>query len=317
MNEFTDFTLFEQQASSLSGWIDILFFSMVALSTLVVVGVFIALTTFAIKYRRGSRADRSHPLNRSMAIEDTWTVVPLVLFIGIFVWAATLYYDLLVPPKDTLDIFIVGKQWMWKVQHPQGRREINELHVPLGHSVKLVMTSEDVIHSFFVPAFRVKQDVIPSRYTTLWFTPTQLGEFPLFCAEYCGTNHSRMGGKVVVMNPSEYERWLHSGNLATGMAAAGAERFREHGCSGCHGQASSVHAPKLEGLFGKPVPLESGGTVVVDERYIRDSILLPQKEIVAGYEPIMPSFQGQIDEENILEIIAYIKSLGQNKGSTL
>ncbi len=311
MNRYPSFHLFEQDASSLSASVDWLFFSLLALSALVSLAIFVTLIVFSIRYRKGSKADRSDPPEQNIVLEAIWTLVPLTLFIGLFVWSATLYREINTPPADAMDIFVVAKQWMWKLQHPEGRREINELHVPLGRPVKLIMTSEDVIHSFFIPAFRVKQDVLPGRYVNLWFQAEKPGTYPLFCAEYCGTDHSRMGGRVVVMEASQYARWLASGNAEPGMAARGALLFSRLGCSGCHGENASVHAPKLHGVFGAVVPLEGGGMVRADERYIRDSVLLPRKEIVAGYQPIMPSFQGQISEEQLMEIIAYIKSLAQ------
>jgi len=208
-----------------------------------------------------------------------------------------------------VDVFVVAKQWMWTLQHPSGQREINELHVARGQPVRLVMTSQDVIHSFFVPAFRLKQDVLPGRYTEMWFTPTRTGRFHLFCAEYCGTDHARMGGDIVVMEPADFERWLDAHGGTPDMAARGEALFRQYGCSGCHGANATIHAPDLAGLFGKPVPLADGTTVIADERYLRDSILLPRKEIAAGYEPIMPSFAGQIGEPDILDLIAYIRRL--------
>jgi cytochrome c oxidase subunit II len=208
-----------------------------------------------------------------------------------------------------MDVYVIGKQWMWKLEHAGGQREIDELHVPAGRPVRLVMTSQDVIHDFFMPVFRIKQDVLPGRYTILWFTATKPGDYHLFCSQYCGTDHSRMIGHVVVMAPAAFAAWLARGNGAQTMAARGAARFRQYGCSGCHGANASVHAPKLEGLFGKPVQLEGGGSVIADERYVHDSVMLPKKEITAGYAPIMPSFQGQIAEEDLLDIVEYIKSL--------
>src|SRR5262245_4682820 len=201
---------------------------------------------------------------------------------------------------------------MWKFQHPEGRREINELHVPAGYPVKLILTSQDVIHSFYVPAFRIKMDAVPGQYHVAWFQATQVGSFHLFCAEYCGTSHAGMGGRVVVMKPPEYEQWLRTGTVEEPLAAGGARLFQRLGCSGCHGANSVVHAPRLEGLYGKPVPLQSGQVVIADEHYIRDSILVPQKDVAAGYAPIMPSFQGQISEEELMQIIAYIRSLGND-----
>ena len=194
-------------------------------------------------------------------MEIAWTLTPLAIFLAMFVWAANLYYEHATPPDDAMDVYVVGKQWMWKLQHASGRREINELHVPLGRPVKLVMTSQDVIHDFFVPAFRIKQDVLPGRYTTLWFTATRHGDYHLFCAQYCGTDHSRMIGRVIVMAPAAFAEWLASGNGPPTMAAQGAALFRQYGCSGCHGANATVHAPQLEGLFGRPVQLADGSTV--------------------------------------------------------
>jgi cytochrome c oxidase subunit 2 len=210
------------------------------------------------------------------------------------------------PPADALTIYVVGKQWMWKVQHPEGPRELDELHVPVGKPIRLVLASQDVIHDFFVPAFRMKQDVVPGRYRTEWFQATKVGEYRLFCSEYCGTSHARMTGRVVVMAPADYQRWLARGN-ATDLASQGAALFRRNGCSGCHGPGASVHAPPLDGIYGKPQPLQGGGFAVADEAYLRDAILLPTKHVVAGYEPIMPSFQGQLSEEEVFALVAYLK----------
>jgi cytochrome c oxidase subunit 2 len=217
------------------------------------------------------------------------------------------------PPDNALELFVVAKQWMWKLEHTGGQREIDEMHVPRGTPVKLIMTSEDVIHSFFVPAFRLKQDVLPGRYTQMWFTATEAGRFHLFCAEYCGTDHSRMHGDVVVMEPADFARWLEAHRGASDMAARGEALFRDYGCSGCHSANASVHAPDLAGMYGKPVPLSDGSVVVADERYIRDSILLPAKEVAAGYAPIMPSFAGRIGEGDILDLIAYVRSLARSE----
>jgi cytochrome c oxidase subunit 2 len=205
-----------------------------------------------------------------------------------------------------MTVFVVGKQWMWKAEHANGRREIDELHLPLGQPVRLVLSTEDVIHSFYVPAFRIKQDAVPGRYTSIRFTPTREGEYRLHCAEYCGTDHARMGGKVVVLSPSEFSRWLERGNQNPSLAAQGFELFRRLGCSGCHVN-STVHAPDLAGVFGRTIHLADGRTLVADEAYLRDSILLPKRDVVAGYEPIMPSFQGQLDEGQLSALITYLK----------
>jgi cytochrome c oxidase subunit 2 len=227
----------------------------------------------------------------------------------VYVWGANLYFQYARPPSQTLEIYVLAKQWMWKVEHGNGRREINELHVPRGQDIKLVMTSQDVIHSFYLPAFRVKHDVLPGRYDALWFRPTQTGVYHLFCAEYCGTDHSRMGGRIVVMEPEDFGRWLSGGTPTPSLAAAGEAKFREFGCGGCHGENATVHAPPLERIFGREVPLANGQFVHADERYIRDSILLPGRDVAAGYPDVMPSFAGRVSEEDILELIAYLKSL--------
>ncbi len=325
-----NFPLFPDKASALAGSVDTLFFVWLGLAGSVAFAIAILIVFFSVKYRRGSKADREMApqavqQKRNRRIEFAWIVTPLILFLLMFGWAAALYYEHAAAPDNAMEIYVLGKQWMWKLEHAGGQREINELHVPLGRPIKLVMTSQDVIHDFFMPVFRIKQDVLPGRYTTLWFTATKTGDYHVFCSQYCGTDHSRMIGHVVVMEPAAFEDWLVNGNDAGNnagntagntsgnglptMAAQGAARFREYGCSGCHGASASVHAPKLEGLFGKPVQLSDGSTVIADERYIHDSVMLPKKEITAGYAPIMPSFAGQIGEEELLDIIEYIKSL--------
>ncbi|RAO76181.1 cytochrome c oxidase subunit II [Dyella jiangningensis] len=295
------------QASSIAPDIDTLFNTMLVVSSIVVAGVFGTMIVFCIRYRRGSPADRTERKSSSLGIELAWTLVPLVLFIGLFGWSIGLWQRLQTPPADSAVIYIVAKQWMWKAQHPNGQREINALHVPIGQPIQLVMTSEDVIHSFYVPAFRVKQDVLPGRYTQLWFTATRLGSFPLFCAEFCGTDHAVMRGDIDVMQPAAYAQWLRQHASET-LATRGATLFRQLGCSGCHGSQSTVHAPDLAGLYGNTVALSDGSRVVADDRYLHDSIMLPALQVVAGYAPIMPSYQGRIGEEDVLALIAYLKS---------
>lgn len=296
------------EASSMAPRIDTLFWFMIVLCCIVAVGVLIAMLYLSVKYRRGSRADRSGRHKQSTGIESTWTLVPLAIFFGVFVWSAILYVELRTPPANAETVYVVAKQWMWKIQHPGGQREINTLHVPLGKPIRLVMTSQDVIHSFSVPAFRVKQDVLPERYTELWFTATEVGKFHLFCNQYCGLDHSKMGGMVVVMRPAAYARWLDQHAGPESLAAQGAALFRSAGCSGCHGANASVHAPDLDGLYGRVVHLADGSTALADDRYIRDSILLPDSQVVAGYAPIMPAFEGQLSESQVLALIAYLKS---------
>jgi cytochrome c oxidase subunit 2 len=311
------FPLFPEQASTGASRVDAVFIFEVCVAFFFTALICILILTFAARYRRGARVDRSSPPLSSVKMEVLWIVVPLILSIVMYVWATSVYYDLYEPPPDAFEVSVVGKQWMWYLQHPEGRSEINELHVPLGQAVKLTMTSQDVIHSFFVPAFRVKQDVLPGRYTSLWFRPTKTGRFHLFCAEYCGTYHSQMTGWVYVMEPAEYEQWLTGGGPGPSQAEEGERLFVQHYCAGCHRGSQIVHAPHLEGVYGNPVPIQKAGQevefVTADDRYIRDSILMPKSEVVAGYEPVMPSYQGRISEPDLLKIIAYIKSIANKE----
>lgn len=304
------FHLFPPEASAGAREVDWLYFGLTAMMIFFCLVVFLPIIYFSVRYRRGASVDRSQPSSGSNLLESGWTLFPLVISLGFFTWGAVVYYHLERPPRDSLEVQVVAKQWMWKLQHAEGKKEINELHVPLGRAVTLTMTSQDVIHSFFVPAFRVKQDVVPGKYTTEWFRPTRLGEYHLFCAEYCGTNHSRMVGRVEVMEPADYERWLTTGDVGPSIASEGRRLFREKGCSGCHEGSAVVHAPPLAGVYGKEVPLNSGEVVTADDQYIRDSILLPAKQISAGYDNVMPSFTGHISEAEIMQIIAYLKSIG-------
>jgi cytochrome c oxidase subunit 2 len=302
------------QGSTIAPQVDALFYAVAGVTTVVAIAIFVTMIVFGVRYRSASTAARAQDVPAAQArarkrFELAWTLAPLLLFLAAFAWAGRLYIERARVPEAALPVFVVAKQWMWTAQHDTGQREIGELHVPLGQPVRLVMTSQDVIHSFFVPAFRVKQDVLPGRYTELWFTPTEPGRFHLFCAEYCGTDHSRMGGSIVVLEPAAFQRWLTAHGGGPDMAARGEALFRKFGCSGCHGANAAVHAPDLTGVYGKPVPLADGTTVVADDRYIRDSILLPQREVAAGYAPIMPSFAGQIGDEEILDLTAYIRSL--------
>jgi cytochrome c oxidase subunit II len=309
-----NFPLFPDSASALASSVDTLFFVWLGIACVVAFSVAALIVFFAIKYRNGSGANRQMEtgpaaLRWQHRIEIAWIAIPLAIFLCMFTWAAKLFYVHAAAPADAMQIYVVGKQWMWKLQHTGGQREINELHVPVGRPVKLIMTSEDVIHDFFIPVFRVKQDVLPGRYTSLWFAADKPGDYHLFCSQYCGTDHSRMIGHVVVMTPPAFEAWLNASGGSQSMAAQGAAAFRQYGCSGCHGANATVQAPKLEGLYGKPVQLANGSTVTADERYLHDAIVLPAKEVAAGYPAIMPSYQGQLDEEQLLDLIEYIKSL--------
>ena len=290
--------------------VDLLFAGLSALTFFVLALLFFLLLRFAIHYRAGNAAaDRNHRVKKSWMLETGWTVATLAAFLGLFVWAAQLYVALYNVPQDATPIYVVAKQWMWKVQHLGGQREINELHVPVGRAVRLIMSSQDVIHSFFIPAFRLKHDVLPGTFEEIWFKPRKAGVFHLFCAEYCGTDHSRMTGRIVVMTQPDFELWLARQDVTGTLAAQGGKLFRQFGCGGCHGNGASVRAPPLEGLYGKPVPLSDGTIEIADERYIRDSILKPRAKITAGYQALMPSFEGKISEDELVAIVAYIKSL--------
>ena len=282
---------------------------------LIITGAILALVlglllTFAIRYRRGSPARRGElPELVKKEVEIGWTAATLFLAVFIFAWAGATELGLAKPSADALEIHVAAKQWMWKTQHPNGAREIDALHVPRGQPVRLLMTSQDVIHSFFVPAFRIKQDVLPGRLTELAFTPTLTGEFPIFCAEYCGTLHARMGGTVTVMEPEDYARWLSSQPEGDDIGHEGRALFVALGCSGCHAGNGLVRAPSLQGIWGRDVQLEDGRVRRVDEAYLRDSILQPRRDVVAGYEPRMPSFAGIVGEDELIRLVAYIRSL--------
>jgi cytochrome c oxidase subunit 2 len=307
------FRLFPPQASTGSHEVDALFIILNVVSIFFCAVIFLPIIYFAVKYRRGSPADRSNPSSGSLWMESGWTIGPIILSLGLFTWGALAYFRIERRPSNAIEVDVVGKQWMWKIQHAEGKREINELHMPINRTVALMMTSQDVIHSFFVPAFRVKQDVVPGKYTSEWFKPTRTGEYHLFCSQFCGTQHSQMIGRVVVMEPRAYEAWLKSGEPTESIALAGQRLFHDRGCSGCHAPNSQFHAPLLEGFYGKPVPLSNGIVVTADDQYIRDSILQPARQIAAGYDNIMPSFTGHISEEEIMEIIAYLKSIGNQQ----
>lgn len=290
--------------------VDHIFYGLLLLSGLTILLVFSLIITFSVRYRRGSQAKRG-PLPKfvSREFEIGWTTATIFLFAFLFWWAASADLSSLSAPANALEMHVVAKQWMWKTQHSNGAREINALHVPVDRPVRLVMTSQDVIHSFFIPAFRIKEDVLPGRDTELWFRATRTGVFPLLCAEYCGTDHSRMRGKIVVMPQKDYAIWLARQPEGDDLAHGGAKLFVAKGCSGCHADNSNVHAPKLGGLYGRTVMLSDGRKVEADDNYIRDSILQPKRDIVAGYEPIMPSFAGVLDDGEIQSLTAYIRTL--------
>jgi len=303
------FPLFPEAASTIASGVDTIYLFLVALSLLLSAGIFLAIFYFAVRFRRRHPGEVPAPVHGSLPLELFWSFTPFVIMMIVFGWGTSLYFRNYNPPAGAMEIFVVGKQWMWKIQHPEGQREINELHVPVGQPVKLTLATEDVIHSFYVPAFRVKMDAIPGRYTSLWFHATRPGRYHLFCAEYCGNQHSKMGGTVHVLEQPEYEAWISGAARGRSMAESGEELFQRLGCFTCHRADMPGRGPVLEGVFGNPVTLQDGRRVIADEAYLRESILNPGVKIVAGYRTRMPTFQGQINEEQLMQIIAYIKSL--------
>lgn len=300
------FPLRPDQASTIARGVDHLYYFLTAIDLFFTALIFLTIFYFAVKYRRRSEDERPPQITEFLPIEILWTAVPLGLTIIMFLWGSSLFIRNSRPPTASTEVFVIGKQWMWHLQHPEGPREIDELHVPLGEPIKLTMTSEDVIHDFFIPAFRVKKDVVPGRYSTIWFEATKTGRYHFFCAQYCGAYHSHMTGWVIVMTPVEYQHWLSGGVRQPSMAQAGAELYHQFGCITCHGTGK---APPFTGLYNKPVLLSNGQTVTADDDYLRESILFPSAKIVNGYTPIMPTFKGQVSEEQLLQLIAYIKSL--------
>ncbi len=324
--------LFPERASTIAGDVDLIFAVETGLALLFAVPVALLVIFFAVRYRRGvprqrfEHAQEGRGGGETWLLEASWIVILLVLALGMFAWGAKLYFNIYAMPANGMDVYVVGKQWMWKVQHPTGQTEIDELHVPVGFPVRLIMISEDVIHSFFVPAFRLKRDVVPGQYTTAWFEATKTGTFDLYCAEYCGTDHSRMLGRVIVMDAAEYQQWLGSRGIGGGstvvpesaaggagalptMADAGEQLFTRLGCQSCHREDGSGAGPSLVGLWGEEVELDDGQSIVADIDYVRRSILEPQAHIVAGYQPIMPTYEGQVSEEELLTLVEYIQSL--------
>jgi cytochrome c oxidase subunit 2 len=302
--------LFPEQASSMAVQVDGLYFFLIAVSAFFTLLIFLTIFIFAVKYRQKAHPNPEH-IEGSLPLELTWTLIPLGICMIFFAWGALIYFQEARPPRGSMEVYAVAKQWMWKFEHESGQREINALHIPVGRDIKMIMSSQDVIHSFYVPAFRIKADVLPGRYTSTWFHPTKTGTYHLFCAEYCGTQHSGMIGEVVVMTPAAYQSWLASGGATPTMAANGKELFTQLGCATCHRTDTQGRGPTLAGIFGKPVQLEDGRTVMADENYIRESILNPQAKVVAGFKPIMPTFQGQVTEESLGALVSYVKSLSE------
>ncbi len=321
-----NFPVIPTQASDFAGDVDHIFWVLVLLSVFFTTLVMVLLTVFAVRFRRGARVDRSNPSLGDLRLELAWSIGPLVLGCMVFAWSAKPFSSVYAPPADATEIFVIGKQWMWHIQHANGIRENNELHIPVGRAVKLTVISQDVIHGFYVPAFRVKRDVLPGRYNTVWFTPTEPGKYYLFCSEYCGTNHSEMTGFVYVMEPSDYQRWeANSGSRAvaerTTPEQQGENLYETLACGSCHAERDSPRGPTLYGLYGNQVKLANGQTVTVDDNYIRTAIVNPHSQLVAGYPDIMQGYEtgsapGQLSEEQFLSLVAYIRSLGNTPTTT-
>jgi cytochrome c oxidase subunit 2 len=299
-----------EQASSFSFEVDLFYGFLILLTIAFSVAIGAAVFIFALQYRRKSAGEIPEQIEGNMKLEITWSVIPLLISLFIFAWGAKIYYQMYTPPKEALEIFVTGKQWMWRAQHPDGQREINTLHVPLGRRVKLTMTSEDVLHAYYIPAFRTKTDVVPGRYTMSWFEATKVGTYHLFCAEYCGTSHSGMIGTVTVLEPADYESWLNNTTRAMTPAQAGEKLFTGLACNSCHAnQIEAARGPALDGVYGTQQTLDNGQRILADDDYLRESILNPNAKRVAGYASVMPTFQGQITEEQVVELIAYLKSI--------
>jgi len=309
---YNDFPLWPERASTIAGQVDALFIALIVVTGTVSLLVWLLIIYFGIKYRRRPDNELAQDYEPPQILEIGWIVLPTIIFIGIFLWGAWLFFQEQRVPANALDVYATARQWMWKFEHAGGQRELNTLHVPIGRPIRITMASEDVIHSLWFPAFRVKMDVLPSRYRTMWFQATKTGRFHIFCAEYCGTNHSAMIGWVEVMDPTAYQRWLAGGTEGS-MASQGEGLFQKYACNTCHTNDATGRGPVLTGLFGKPVTLNDGRVVMADENYIRESILNPQAKIVLGFSPIMPTFQGQVNEEELLKLLAYVRSLGAER----
>jgi cytochrome c oxidase subunit 2 len=301
--------LFPEQASTFAKDVDALYFFIVAVSAFFALIIALFVVIFAIKYRRRHEGEVGAPIEGNLPLELLWSIIPAVIAMVMFGWGASVFYHLRRPPDEAMQIYAVGKQWMWKFQHLEGQREINELHLPAGRPVKVTITSEDVLHSLYFPSFRTKMDAIPGRYTTLWFEPSLPGRYHIFCAEYCGTKHSGMIGWVTVLEPAAYQAWLAGGGVEGTLAERGARLFNELACNTCHLDTGQGRGPSLKDIIGKPVELADGSKVVADEAYLRESIVNSQAKIVKGFQPLMPTFQGLISEEGLVALIEHVRSL--------
>jgi cytochrome c oxidase subunit 2 len=307
----TEFALFPPQASAIAPYMDAFYFFLLLISLVGLVLVGLMVGCFSIMFRKEKNPQATH-IEGSTLLEATWTIIPLALFMVCFVWGALLYFRIYNPPTNAMNIYIVGKQWMWKAEHPGGQHEINALHIPVDRDVQLTMISQDVFHSFSIPAFRVKREVIPGRYSTVWFRATQPGTYHLFCTQYCGTLHSSMIGEIVVMRPDDFQKWTAGSTSGQSLAQNGERLYASLGCNSCHSGTAGARGPNLAGIYRSKVTLEGGRTVTADDEFLRGSILNPTTHQMAGYAPIMPTYQGQVSEEGLIDLVEYIKGLDTN-----
>jgi cytochrome c oxidase subunit II len=303
--------LFPAEASTIAPYMDALYFFLLLLTVIGLLLVGGLILGFSLRYRR-SRNPVATQVEGSTLMEATWTIIPLALFLVCFVWGALLYFRIYNPPANSMNIYIVGKQWMWKAEHPGGQHEINSLHVPIGRPIQLTMISQDVFHSFSIPDFRVKREVIPGRYTTVWFNATDVGTYHLYCTQYCGTQHSGMIGEVTAMTPADYEKWAQQSTSGMSLAQNGERLYASMGCNACHNGTAAARGPNLAGVYGSKLTLTNGSEVLVNEAYLRDAILNPSQHVTAGFAPIMPTYQGQISEDGLIDLVEYIKTLQTN-----
>ncbi len=303
--------LFPAEASTIAPYTDALYFFLLLITVIGLVLVGALIFGFSIRYRR-QRNPVATQVEGSTLLEATWTIIPLAIFLVVFVWGAVLYFRIYNPPANSMNIYVIGKQWMWKAEHPGGQHEINSLHVPTGRPVQLTMISQDVFHSFSIPEFRVKREVVPGRYSTVWFNATTPGTYHLFCTQYCGTQHSGMIGEIVALTPEDYEKWTQQSTSGMSLAQNGERLFASMGCNACHNGTAAARGPSLAGVYGSHLTLSNGSQVLVNEAYLRDSILNPSQHVTAGFAPIMPTYQGQISEDGLIDLVEYIKTLNSN-----
>ena len=303
--------LFPAEASGIAPYVDALYFFLVVMTIVGTTLVATLLLVFSVRYRREKNPVATQ-IEGSTLLEATWTIIPLAIFLVAFVWGALLYFRIYDPPANAMNIYIVGKQWMWKAEHPGGQHEIDALHVPMGKPIQLTMISQDVFHSFSVPDFRIKREVIPGRYSTVWFEATQVGTYHLFCTQYCGTQHAGMIGEVTVMTPGDYKKWLEQSNSGQSLAQNGERLFASMGCNSCHNGTAAARGPSLAGVYGSKLTLTDGRQILVDDAYLRDAILNPSEHVTAGFAPIMPTYQGQISEDGLIDLVEFIKNMQSN-----